>query len=395
MARVHNKLNRLGAMLSDLYFKTDLLQLFAMLSLLTVGILFIYGTGQQVGTRLAMGFWIKQLQWVGVGFCCWLLLSIMDYRHLRYAAPLFYLLVLGLLVLVLVAGIKVYGATRWLDLKVMRLQPSEFAKLSVTLTLGWVMTMKWFNINRLWGIGIVLVIMIIPFLLIIRQPDLGTAVVLIPIACLMVFISNLKWKYMLIGLGLCMSLAGAEGLNEYYQVMPLLKPYQRQRIEVFLHPEKDVNNRGWNQLQSKLAVGSGGASGKGFMQGDQNQLGFLPQTVSNTDFIFSVIAEETGFAGVSMVIFLYTLLILSIMRAAWLSRDAFGRYVAAGIGAMVFMHAFVNMGMSIGVMPITGLPLPLVSYGGSFMLSMMINLGIVQSIYARRLRPGERRLSSL
>ena len=195
---------------------------------------------------------------------------------------------------------------------------------------------------------------------------------------------GLRWRYIVVGATVAISLLTVEGLNEYYQVKPLLKNYQRQRIEVFMHPEKDVKRRGWNQLQAKLAVGSGGVAGKGFMQGTQNELGFLPQTVSNTDFIFSVIAEETGFFGVSLLVLLYGLLIYSILRTAVLAVDKFGQYVACGTAAIIFMHTFVNMGMSVGVMPVTGVPLPLVSYGGSFLLTIMIYLGLIQSIYARR-----------
>jgi rod shape determining protein RodA len=160
----------------------------------------------------------------------------------------------------------------------------------------------------------------------------------------------------------------------------LLRSYQRDRIRVFLHPDSDRSNRGHNAYQAKLAVGSGGMSGTGIGRGTQNELGFLPHTVSNNDFIFSVIAEETGFTGVLGVLFLYAMLLYSILRTAFIV-SGLGRYIAAGVATLIFCHIFINIGMSIGIAPVTGLPLPLVSYGGSFILTAMTTLGLVQSIY--------------
>ena len=160
---------------------------------------------------------------------------------------------------------------------------------------------------------------------------------------------------------------------------------------MFLNPGADPLNKGWNQMQSELAVGSGGLTGKGFMQGTQNQLGYLPQTVSNSDFIFSVIAEETGFAGSILLLAMYVLLMISIFRTALIAPDDFGRYLCAGIGAVLALHSIVNIGMSIRLMPVTGLPLPLVSYGGTFMLATLSCLGMVQSVYAKSNRPEEER----
>lgn len=363
--------------------RADFIQITGFCCLITIGLLFIYGTGQQVGYS-ATTFWIRQLQWVFIGICFWLLLSILDYKIMMKLSWVFYLFCLVMLVAVLFYGVKVYGAKRWLQIGPMRVQPSEFAKIAVLILLSRVMTFRNFNINRIGHALIAGIIIGIPFILILKEPDLGSAMVLVPISAGIVFVSNFKWKYIIIGTSVILTFGVAETLNEYYQIRPILKQYQRERIEVFLHPEKDIKNRGWNQLQAKLAVGSGGLTGKGFMQGTQNMLGFLPQTVSNTDFIFSVIAEETGFLGVSALVLFYTMLVVSALRAAIVSRDQFGRYLAAGTAGMIFMHSFVNMGMSIGIMPITGVPLPLVSYGGSFMLTSMMYLGLVQSIYARR-----------
>ena len=378
-----NRISKYQSLIRRIAQRADFIQIIGFSCLITIGLLFIYGTGQQVGYH-ATGFWIKQLQWVFVGLCCWLLLALVDYKVMMKLSWVFYFICIIMLIMVFFYGIKVYGARRWLAFGPMRIQPSEFAKIGVLLLLSRVMTFKWFNINRPTHLMLAGIVIGIPFVLILKEPALGSAMILVPISAGILFVSNFKWKYIIIGATTVLTLGTAEILNEYYQVKPILKQYQRERIEVFLHPEKDIKNRGWNQLQAKLAVGSGGMAGKGFMQGTQNTLGFLPQTVSNTDFIFSVIAEETGFLGVSMLVACYALLIISALRAAIVARDQFGRYIAAGTAGMIFMHSFVNMGMSIGIMPITGVPLPLVSYGGSFMMSSMIYLGLVQSIYARR-----------
>ncbi len=383
MPETANRMDKYRELSRKIIQRADFVQIIGFTCLITIGLLFIYGTGQQVG-NYATGFWIKQLQWVFIGLCFWLLLAIVDYKVMLKLCWGFYGLCLILLVMVFTHGVMVYGARRWLAFGPMRIQPSEFAKIAVMLLLARVMTFRWFNVNRLTHLMLLGVVIGIPFLLILKEPDLGSAMILAPISAGILFISEFKWRYIIIGAVSIITLGTAEIVNEYYQFKPILHDYQRKRIEVFLHPEKDIKKRGWNQLQAKLAVGSGGLSGKGFMQGTQNLLGYLPQTVSNTDFIFSVIAEETGFLGVSILVACYAMLIFSALRAAMVARDQFGRYIGVGTAAMIFMHSFVNMGMSIGIMPITGVPLPLVSYGGSFMLSTMIYLGLVQSIYARR-----------
>lgn len=196
-----------------------------------------------------------------------------------------------------------------------------------------------------------------------------------------VFLGGLKWRYMIIGATLFATIASVEFVNEYKGYYPLLKPYQWQRIMVFFDPERDLQNRGYNQYQARLAVGSGGITGKGVGQGTQNTLGFLPKSVSNNDFIFSVIAEETGFIGSLTLLLLYGLLLYSVMRSAIRAPDDFGKYLGGTIGVLLFVHIFVNIGMSAGITPVTGLSLPLVSYGGSFIVLTMSSLGIMQSIY--------------
>ena len=264
------------------------------------------------------------------------------------------------------------------------MQPSEFAKLGVLLILSYLMTSVSFNVNKFKHLALAGALVALPFVLIAREPDLGSALILIPVFLGLVFVAGLKWKYIVTAGVIVAAIVTAELINEVWEFYPLLKNYQKERLLTFLDPERDITHRGYNQFQARLAVGSGGVSGKGIGQGTQNTLGFLPQTVSNNDFIFSVIAEETGFAGCTILIFAYVLLGFSILRTAFVTADDFGKYIAMGTACIFFAHSFINMGMSIGVNPVTGVCLPFVSYGGSFMLLSMICLGILQSVYRHR-----------
>jgi rod shape determining protein RodA len=364
----------------------DHLQTAAMVVLLITGLSFIYSTGQQVGGPTADIFWQRQLQWLGLGICVWLFMSIFDYRMLKFFAPFIYVCCVVLLIAVLIWGTKIYGARRWLVFGSgrLRLQPSEIAKLGTIIFMALILSWQKFRVNNFLHLGVLGVITLIPFVLIVVEPDLGSAMVLLPVFAVMVFICGIKWKYIIIAMTCATIFITAEVFNEVYEVKPLLRDYQKERIMVFLNPERDLNNRGYNQFQARLAVGSGGLSGKGFGKGTQNTLGFLPQSVSNNDFIFSVIAEETGFIGATALILTYILLLYTMLRTAWLATEPFGRYLAVGIAVVFFVHSFINIGMSLGLMPITGLPLPQVSYGGSFLIFTMLCLGILQSIYINR-----------
>jgi len=372
-----NKVFHKWRRLKLLFRRLDFAQIFPMLGLISIGILFIYGTGQQTGDPTALHFWEKQLGWAGLGICVWTFLTFSNYRSLRYWAIPVYIICIVLLLYVLSShGLKIYGAKRWLQVFSIRIQPSEFAKFAVLLLVSWLLSMKFFNANKFTTLALLAIIAGIPFFLIFKQPDLGSSLVLIPTVAVILFVANLNWKN-----GILFALLGIAVVPAAY---PFLSHYQKERILVFLDPERDPRNRGWNQLQSELAVGSGGMTGKGFMQGTQNTLGFIPKTVSNTDFIFSVIAEETGFIGSASIVILYVMLIFSALRTAIMARDEFGRYLSVGIAAIFFTHSVINIGMSIRIMPVTGIPLPLISYGGSFMITSLIYLGILQSIYAHR-----------
>lgn len=373
---------------AELLSGIDFIQIGALLFLIGTGLLFIYSTGAQVGGDHAASFFFRQLRWIGAGGVLWLFCTLIDYRKIQYRilAVLFYLVTTVLLVLVLFIGVKVYGATRWLSIAPlgMRLQPSEFCKLALVMVLSAMFASPMFKVNRLpcllLGAGTVA----LPFVLIVREPDLGSALILLPIYLAILFTAGLKWRYILLaGVAVCI-LGGAAVLNEAMQFRPMLKEYQRDRIRVFLNPELDRTDTGYNSYQARLAVGSGGLTGKGIGEGTQNTLGFLPQTVSNNDFIFSVIAEEVGFLGCLLLLAAYLALFYSIIRTAFLTVDPFGRYLAVGIAGIFFTHCFINIGMSIGLAPVTGLSLPFVSYGGSFMLMGLAACGLLQSVYRYR-----------
>lgn len=367
-------------LLKGFFDRFDWFQIVPMLLLLAIGALFIYGTGQQVGGEDAAGIWKKQLLFMGLGFVCWFFLIFLDYRWLIPGTFAVYPLALTLLVLVLLFGKEIYGAKRWLSIGGFSYQPSEMAKLGVILVISFLLSRKKADINKpLWALAVI-VLTAIPFLLIYKEPDLGTALVLLPIVGAIVFSAHLKLRWILILLAVLLAAAPILYAN--------LKPYQKERIYTFLNPESDPSDRGWNAIQANLAVGRGGVSGKGFMEGTHCSLGYLPQTVANSDFIFPVIAEETGFIGAFLLLTLYAILMFSILRTAMLAPDDFGRYLCVGIAALLITHVAVNIGMCIRLLPITGLPLPLVSYGGSFMVSMMTYLGIVQSVYAHRKQEG-------
>jgi rod shape determining protein RodA len=298
---------------------------------------------------------------------------------------------------------KVNGAHRWIPLPGFTLQPSELAKIAVVVVLSVYLAAPDRDVDEGKTFYGCVAIVGLPFLLIAAEPDLSTSLTLAPISLAIMLYMGVQRRLLLIGLAAVVIFAtvvcfwikfettpAIEAMPEAEQPavvlprMPFLEDYQKGRIKVFLTKDFDKGDAGWNKLQSQIAVGSGGLHGKGYLQGTQNILGFLPRTVAPTDFIFCVIAEETGFLGGAFFIVLYTVLLGRCMRVSLRSRDEFGRIMALGIGVMVFCHVFVNIAMTIGILPITGLPLPLMSYGGSFMVSTMIALGLVQSVYQRR-----------
>jgi len=346
--------------------------------------------------------WIKQLVFAGMGLCAYGALVWYDYKHLATFSWWIYGGAVLLLVVVLFCPEK-NGAHRWIPLPGFTLQPSELGKIAGVVALSAYLAAPGRDVDDWKTFFSCAAIVGLPFLLIFAEPDLSTSLMLVPISLAIMLYMGVKRRLLLIGIVavlvvvavICFwikfeSTAKIEAMPQAERPkivlprMPFMEGYQKGRIKVFLTEDHDLADAGWNKLQSQIAVGSGGLHGKGYLQGTQNILGFLPRTVAPTDFIFCVIAEETGFMGGAFFILLYTVLLGRCMRASVKSRDEFGRLMALGIGVMLFCHVFVNIAMTIGILPITGLPLPLMSYGGSFMVSTMIALGLVQSVYQRR-----------
>lgn len=361
-----------------LWKRMDWIFLAHVLALVLVGILFIFSASSRQDDIQMTDLTQRQIVWSLSGLALLFAIAALDYRHAGRGAVVFYVACMVLLVLVLMIGKKTYGATRWLNMFGIHVQPSEFAKLATVLMLARFLSEPARDLAHPKTLLAALTFAAIPFVLILRQPDLGTASTLIPVTLAMLFVAGMPIRYLVV-LAVVGALAAIPGWF-------VLGDYQRDRLLVFFDPGRDPLGTGWNSIQSGIAVGSGGITGKGYMMGTQNILGFLPRTVAPTDFIFSVIAEETGFIGSSVLLVLFAVLLGGGIRASLASRDKLGRLLAVGVVTLLFFHIFVNMAMTVGLMPITGLPLPLVSYGGSFMLSTMAGLGFVQAVYVRRFR---------
>ena len=352
--------------------------------LLGTGLSFIYSASWRGEEAGIVGAWFsRQIWWAALGAVVAAALAAVDYRFWIRSAWWLYLATLGMLALVLVAGTKVYGAYRWLNVFGVLVQPSEFAKVALVVVLARVLGGGALAPRSFGTIAVGLLLTALPFLLILVEPDLGTAAVLVPTAAIMLFAAGAAFRYLA-----SLALLGVGGIG--FALSPLghflLSDYQHERILTFLEPSRDPLGSGWNALQSAIAVGSGGFWGKGFLNGTQNVLGFLPRTVSPTDFIFPVIAEETGFIGASALLLVFAFLLMRYLRTAWTAGDPAGSLLATGIAGLLFCHVFVNVGMTIGLLPITGLPLPFVSSGGSFMVSTLAGFGLVQSVHVRRMR---------
>ncbi|MGA0334387.1 MAG: rod shape-determining protein RodA [Kiritimatiellia bacterium] len=358
-------------------FRIDWLALAVTLLLLGTGLTFIASAGYGNETiPLLQRQWFRQLLFILISIPVYCGATLFDYRWLKDAIGIVYAGCFLLLAGVLIFGKTINNSTSWYDLKIVDFQPSEVVKIGLVITLAAYLGDPLRNTRHPRIVLLPLVLTGILFLLILKQPDLGTAMILPCVVLTLLFVAGLSWRM----LGLLLLL----GVMSLPLAWGLAKDYQKDRILVFLNPDRDPLNASWNMKQSKMAVGSGGLRGKGIGQGTQNLLGFLPNTVAPTDFIFSVIAEEKGFFGSAGLLGLYSLLFGCLARTAVRACDMFGRLIAVGILTMLSVHVTINVAMTIGLMPIVGLPLPLVSYGGSFVVSMMLALGLVQSVHIRR-----------
>jgi rod shape determining protein RodA len=318
----------------------------------------------------------------GLGVALLVGAALVDVRHwMRFAYPI-YFVALILLCVVDVAGADAMGAQRWIDLKVFQLQPSEIMKVGLVLALA-----RYFHgvgpdqIGRMSLLFAPLLMILAPVLLVLKQPDLGTAVMLLASGGAMFFLAGVRlWKFALVIAGAVASVPVA---------WHFLHSYQKARILTFLDPERDPLGAGYHILQSKIALGSGGILGKGFLLGTQSHLNFLPE--KQTDFIFTMLAEEFGIVGGLVLLSLYGLVLIYGIAIALRSRNQFGRLLAMGITVTFFLYVFVNIAMVMGLLPVVGVPLPLVSYGGTSMLSILFSFGLVISVYVHRdVRVGRR-----
>jgi rod shape determining protein RodA len=354
-----------------LYFHLDWLLLATVLVIVAMGITMIYSATQATTPRLFM----SQVYALGLGLIAMLIALSIDYRTLADKSHWIYGLTIALLVYVMLFGVVRGGARRWIPLGFFNLQPSEFAKLAVALVLA-----KFFGESRRQqpnGVDLLTgaALAAVPMLLIARQPDLGTAVTLIPVYLAVAYVAGLPMR--VLGVLALVALMAAPLAWKF-----ALKDYQKSRIMMFIDPSKDTRGAGYQQIQARITVGSGGLWGKGFMKGTQGQLRFLP--VAHNDFIFSAWAEEQGFVGVLIALGLYLLVITRSLEAARLAKDRLGAYLVLGILASFTFQVFYNITMSAGLAPVKGLTLPLMSYGGSSLIATLTGFGLILNVRMRR-----------
>ena len=352
--------------------------------------------------------WKKQIVWSLLGFILYFTVAILDYRiFLKYAHIVYGISILSLLLVF--GGPKIYGASRWVDLGFFKIQPSEMAKFATLVMGASILSRSKIGDLRdsLNGILRLTLCFILPMFLIFLQPDLGSTMVLPPIAFTLLYVARIPAKFFVATAILFMLLLGLLGLDiyRYYKhksenlrtsepvvayeknaLLPL-KDYQRKRILTFIAPEVvDPHGIGpnWNRIQALIAVSTGGISGKGWGEGMQAKLGYLPPAVAHNDFIFAVLAEEWGLIGSIFALLAYAVVIFGCLKVASKSADMFGRLLASSVAILLMVHLFINVGMTLGITPITGLPLPFMSYGGSFIITCFLMMGVVQSIHRHR-----------
>ncbi len=358
------------------YFDFDWIAIAAVVFLLATGLIAIFSLSLEA-EREGFNNFQKQLVFLIFAIILFIVFSAVDYRIWKSYSGLLYLLGVLLLFGVLFWGVRIRGTAGWFNLGVFNLQPAELMKLFLIISLA-----KYFSQIGAARLGlrhvfVSFIYVIIPVVLAASQPDMGSALVMLVIWFGVLFLAGLKKKYLfaLGGIALVILMLG-------WNVV--LKDYQQERIESFMNPGADPLGSGYNVIQSMVAVGSGGVSGKGLGHGSQSQLNFLPE--KHTDFIYATLAEESGLVGASLVLGLLWLLLYRMKKASDASRDSFGRLLVGGVMIMIFFQSFINIGMNLGIMPIAGLSLPFLSYGGSFLIVTLIAVGLTQSVWKRRLK---------
>lgn len=402
--------------------RADRLQLAALGALMLLGLAFVYsatmagepgGLWQQYRelslrdflTWLSGRFFFKQFVWYILGIGAGVAVCLVDYRTLARWSMVIYWITIVLLVAVIIPGIGSmrFGARRWIDFGFFQFQPSEFAKLAFILCMAHFLSRPADELKRLSVFGQAIGLTLLPFVLILKEPDLGSALVLLPTGLAMLYVAGTPRRYLMRLLAV-LGILGALFLVDVLFAPPnwqiKLQDYQRRRLLVYFgrnytpppgaskaeveRLRKQQFDDSYSVRQALISVGSGGLTGKGWRQGTQNALGYLPRAVAHNDFIFSVIAEEKGFVGSVTVITLYAVVLFTGLRIASRARDRLGKLVAVGVVILLFSHVFINIGMNIRIMPVTGVPLPLLSYGGSSVLGSLIAMGLLQNVYIHR-----------
>ena len=386
--------------------RLDWLQIAALGLLMVIGVAFIFSATAPNETQSLLPFyrqaWFKQALAYGLGAGAAVVAGFIPYHSIARWAMVGYWITILLLVAVLMVGNKVMGARRWIDLGFFQFQPSEFAKLSFILVMAHFLSRPHDELRLpglfLKAIGLIL----LPFFLILKEPDLGSGLPLFPVGLAMMFVAGVPpafLKRFLAGVGVLVALVMVDVLFAPPQWRIKLHDYQRQRLLVYFGRDFAPPNatpaerqryrelqrqKSYNVEQALISVGSGGLTGKGWRQGTQNALGYLPRAVAHNDFIFSVIAEESGFVGSVIVITLYTVVFFTGIRIAGQARDRLGKLLAVGVITLLFSHVFINIGMNIRLIPVTGIPLPLLSSGGSSVVCSLVAIGLLQNVYLHR-----------
>ncbi len=394
----------------------DYITLFLVTILVCIGMLAIYSASSFTGTGGAEYF-NRQALWAVLGFSIMISVGFLPAKTLQQISYSFYAFMIVTLIYVLFFGKVGKGAERWIAIGSVHFQPSEFAKLATIMAVSSFLSEKYADVNRLKYFSGAVGLILLPFLLIARQPDLGTAMVFLAIIIPLLYWAGLHWFYIFVIVTPLLTMLLSFNFVAFLILMLLivlvlilsrkkpivlvavflmniivgivtptiwgqLRPYQQQRIMTFMNPEKDPQGAGYQIIQSQVAIGSGGFWGKGYLKGSQTHLRFLP--AQHTDFIFSVIGEEFGFFGVSIVLFFLFLLIVRLIHLASTMKNGFASMTIIGIATVLGFHVFINIGMTIGLAPVTGLPLPFISYGGSFLLANLLMMGVVMNIAGKR-----------
>lgn len=356
------------------FAKFDLISVAAMIFLIATGLIAIFSLSLE-SERIGFSNFEKQLVHVVIAVTTFLIFSLIDYRIWKSHSGNLYLIGIVLLVAVLFLGDNIRGTSGWFKLGFFNVQPVELMKLALIIALARYFSQIKSNFVSFKNILVSFGYVSIPVLLAAKQPDMGSAVVMVMIWFAMVLLSNVQKRYILgiIAVGI-LTIVFGWGF--------ILKPYQKTRVQSFLDPGNDPLGDGYNVIQSKIAVGSGGIQGKGVGHGSQSKLNFLPE--KHTDFIYATIAEERGLVGVGIVIGLFGLLLYRLRVTFMFARDSFGKFIVGGVTTVIFFQAFVNIGMNIGIMPVAGLSLPFLSYGGSFIVMTLAFMGLAQSVWIRK-----------